>query len=287
DTVAGAAAGAACVVAGQPLDTVKVKMQTFSHLYRGSLQCFMQTFKSEGLRGLYAGSSPAFLTNVAENSVLFLSYGQCLSATQYLFHKDSIEDLKPVHRAIAGSMAAVVATLVICPTELVKCRLQAHAQLVEKMLSEGGSFILQSRMSSLKVLSSVLREEGIRGLYRGYSSTLIRDPGGYFFFFFGYEFTKKALTPKDSEPGCVLTTMFAGGMGGAALWTVIYPLDLVKSRQQVFAKAEQRGFVRMLSEISRTTGFFSLYRGLAPTIIRSFPANGALFLTYEYTKKLL
>ena len=57
------------------------------------------------------------------------------------------------------------------------------------------------RMSSLKVLSSVMRDEGIRGLYRGYSSTLIRDPGGYFFFFFGYEFTRKALTPKDSQPG--------------------------------------------------------------------------------------
>ena len=118
DTISGAAAGAACVIAGQPLDTVKVKMQTFSHLYRGSLQCFMQTFRNEGLKGLYAGSSPAFLTNVAENSVLFLSYGRCLDATKFIFKKNSIDELQPIHRAIAGSMAAVVATLVICPTGL-------------------------------------------------------------------------------------------------------------------------------------------------------------------------
>ena len=33
-------------------------------------------------------------------------------------------------------------------------------------------------------------------------------------------------------------------------------------------------------------GVLALYRGLLPTVIRSFPANGALFITYEYTRLL-
>lgn len=62
----------ALVYVSQPLDTVKVKMQTFPHLYKGMVSCVIQTFKRDGVaRGLYAGSIPAVVANVAENSVLF------------------------------------------------------------------------------------------------------------------------------------------------------------------------------------------------------------------------
>lgn len=63
---------------GQPLDTVKVKMQTFPHMYKGTWDCVKQTVRTEGFfRGLYAGSVPALLANCAENSVLFAAYGVC------------------------------------------------------------------------------------------------------------------------------------------------------------------------------------------------------------------
>ena len=56
----------------QPLDTVKVKMQTFPHLYDGMISCLTNTFRKDGfIRGLYAGTLPAVVANVAENSVLF------------------------------------------------------------------------------------------------------------------------------------------------------------------------------------------------------------------------
>ena len=34
-------------------------------------------------------------------------------------------------------------------------------------------------------------------------------------------------------------------------------------------------------------GARALYRGITPALIRTFPANAALFLAYESTKKLL
>ena len=39
--------------------------------------------------------------------------------------------------------------------------------------------------------------------------------------------------------------------------------------------------------ILRNEGVLAFYRGLIPTLLRSFPANGALFVTYEYTRTLL
>ena len=36
-----------------------------------------------------------------------------------------------------------------------------------------------------------------------------------------------------------------------------------------------------------TEGVAALYKGLGPTLLRTFPATGALFVAYEYTKLTL
>ena len=40
-------------------------------------------------------------------------------------------------------------------------------------------------------------------------------------------------------------------------------------------------------EIYKREGVLALYNGLTPTVIRTFPATGALFFAYEYSKKLM
>eukprot|EP00069_Balaena_mysticetus_P011440 bmy_21280T0 len=77
DLTAGAAGGTACVLTGQPFDTMKVKMQTFPDLYRGLTDCCLKTYSQVGFRGFYKGTSPALIANIAENSVLFMCYGFC------------------------------------------------------------------------------------------------------------------------------------------------------------------------------------------------------------------
>ncbi|KAF8785408.1 Mitochondrial ornithine transporter 1 like protein [Argiope bruennichi] len=125
DLTAGSAGGAACVFVGQPLDTIKVKMQTFPHLYQNSLICFKETLFKEGFRGLYAGTVPALVANIAENSVLFCAYGVCQNAVKFLLRKENVLDLNPLENATAGFFAAFFSSFSLCPTELVKCRLQA------------------------------------------------------------------------------------------------------------------------------------------------------------------
>lgn len=129
DFTAGAMAGIACVFAGQPFDTVKVKMQTFPSLFKTAFDCGVTTIKHEGFRGLYAGTIPSLAANIAENSVLFLFYGQCLSVVKKIVGKQDEKELSVLHRAFAGSGAAVFSSFALCPTELVKCRLQAQHQM--------------------------------------------------------------------------------------------------------------------------------------------------------------
>lgn len=123
DLTAGSMAGIANVLVGQPLDTIKVKMQTFPSLYADALSCFKQTLAKDGIRrGLYAGTLPAIVANVAENSVLFCGYNICQQAVIGLQGKSSASTLD---KALAGFVAAFFSSFTLCPTELVKCKLQA------------------------------------------------------------------------------------------------------------------------------------------------------------------
>ena len=49
----------------KPLDTVKVKMQAFPSLYPNWVRCTADTFRLDGIRGLYAGQFTAVLRHLA------------------------------------------------------------------------------------------------------------------------------------------------------------------------------------------------------------------------------
>ncbi|EDO47003.1 predicted protein [Nematostella vectensis] len=287
DFTAGAMGGTACVFAGQPFDTIKVKMQTFPSMSKNALDCGIKTFKQEGFKGLYAGTIPSLAANIAENSFLFLFYGQCLSLIKTLTGKKHESELTIFHNACAGSGAAFFMSFVLCPAELIKCRLQAQHQtnLISGMAGPKSGVI--------DVTMQIIRNDGFQGLFRGMTATWAREVPGYFFFFGGYEFSRYMLTPSGGDVRDVvkspLKMILCGGFAGTCLWTAIFPADVVKSRIQILSsgKGKAPGFLETLILIFRTEGFRVLYRGLGPSIIRCFPANGALFMAYEGTQSLL
>ncbi|XP_026972227.1 mitochondrial ornithine transporter 1 isoform X1 [Sagmatias obliquidens] len=283
DLMAGAAGGTACVLTGQPFDTMKVKMQTFPDLYRGLTDCCLKTYSQVGFRGFYKGTSPALIANIAENSVLFMCYGFCQQVVRKVVGLEKQAKLSDLQNAAAGSFASAFAALVLCPTELVKCRLQTMYEM------EMSGKIAKSQNTVWSVVKSILRKDGPLGFYHGLSSTLLREVPGYFFFFGGYELSRSFFASGRSkdELGPV-PLMLSGGFGGICLWLAVYPVDCIKSRIQVLSMSgKQAGFIGTFISIVKNEGITALYSGLKPTMIRAFPANGALFLAYEYSRKLM
>ena len=116
---------------------------------------------------------------------------------------------------------------------------------------------------------------------------MAREMPGYFCFFGGYELSKSMLATPGENPdelGIVKTTI-AGGIGGMCLWTSIFPFDVVKSRIQIESSTES--MTSVLKKVVRTEGVRGLYKGLTPTLLRTFPSTGALFVAYENTKYYL
>ena len=127
------------------------------------LTSVLRTFKSvlhtQGWRtGLYAGVTPAVYSSAAENACLFLFYGRISSMI------DSQErfELSPFARgAAAGACAAILNSLVLCPTELMKCRMQVGVRASVSELAVG-----------------ILKSEGLRGFYQALAPTVLREVPG-------------------------------------------------------------------------------------------------------------
>ncbi|XP_020280885.1 mitochondrial ornithine transporter 1 isoform X2 [Pseudomyrmex gracilis] len=287
DFVAGSLGGVALVYVGQPLDTVKVKMQTFPSLYKGMVNCFLRTLRTDGIaRGLYAGTIPAVVANVAENSVLFAAYGGGQKAIAHLSGVQNVKELSSFSNACAGFFAAFFSSLTLCPTELIKCKLQAMREVEQTQTTKTVKSV-KSRIGPWDLTRQILREQGIRGLFAGLSSTIAREMPGYFFFFGGYEATRELLATKDQSRDDIgwQKTMVAGAVGGAMLWLAIFPADVVKSRIQV--QNLKTPALLVFKNIVRQEGVGALYNGLMPTLIRTIPATATLFVTVEYTKKFM
>ncbi|XP_040571834.1 mitochondrial ornithine transporter 1 [Lepeophtheirus salmonis] len=280
DFIAGSLGATACVYVGQPLDTLKVKMQAFPNLYPNLRICFKETWNKEGVvRGLYAGTVPSLAANVAENSVLFAAYGVCQKWVAKTVGRSKVEDLTIFHNGTAGFLAAFWSSFVLCPTELVKCRLQA----MREVSSLKG--LPPPNVGPFLITKKILKQDGLPGLFRGLTPTFMREMPGYFAFFYAYELSREIMRPigKTKDEIGPAKTILAGGIAGMTLWSLIFPADVIKSRLQVSGATTP--MYQMLITIIRNEGALALYNGLLPTLIRTFPASGVLFLTYEYSKK--
>lgn len=134
-----------------------------------------------------------------------------------------------------------------------------------------------------------MRDYGVKGLFRGLTMTVAREMPSYFCFFGVYEAVREALKPAGrTRADCgLLATTLAGATGGLLLWTVTFPVDVVKSRIQLNDELPTRGWTVCLLHVYRNEGMAALYSGLSPTLVRCIPSSAVLFLVYEYTRKLI
>ncbi|KAF2459566.1 mitochondrial carrier domain-containing protein [Lineolata rhizophorae] len=81
--------------------------------------------------------------------------------------------------------------------------------------------------------------------------------------------------------------MMAGAFAGIAEHSVMYPIDLLKTRMQIVnpsPTAVYSGLSNAMVTISRAEGFRTLWRGLSSVVLGAGPAHAVYFATYETVK---
>ncbi|XP_043088421.1 mitochondrial basic amino acids transporter isoform X1 [Puntigrus tetrazona] len=269
DFVAGCIGGAAGVLVGHPFDTVKVRLQVQSvdkPLYRGTYHCFQSIVRQESVSGLYKGLGSPMMGLTFINAIVFGVQGNAMR----MLGADT-----PLHQFLAGASAGLIQSVICCPMELAKTRMQMQGT-GEKSASR------KMYRNSLDCLVRIYRKEGVRGINRGMVTTVIRETPGFGVYFLAYDTLTRALGC-DADDGYIIPKLLlAGGMSGMASWISTYPVDVIKSRLQadgVGGANRYNGIVDCIRQSWRREGWRTFTRGLTSTLLRAFPVNATTFAT--------
>jgi len=275
DFIAGAVAGSTCKMFEFPFDTVKVLQQTQLSSSKGisAWNCLRGVIKTNGVKGLYSGLATPLLSCTFETALLFYVYEKSKS----FLSPPQIGSTSLSTAAISGAIAGACTPALVTPVEFVKCNLQVQAG------SKNPKFA-----GPLDCVVKTLKAHGVRGIYKGFFATVLRESPGSSLWFVSYELSNKImLKPGQSKEDLPLWKLTASGsISGVLYWLAFFPADVIKSQLQTESAGREK-FWSVFSKIRKTDGLPGLYRGLSVTLIRAVPSNGFLFLAYEVCKRLL
>ncbi|KAL2123234.1 hypothetical protein VTJ04DRAFT_3689 [Mycothermus thermophilus] len=166
--IAGAAGGAAATAATYPLDLLRTRFaaQGNDRVYTSLVFAIRQIARDEGPRGFFRGLGPGLAQIIPYMGFFFAAY----------------ETLRPIlsdhwalpfssGTAVAGTIASVAAKTGTFPLDLVRKRIQVQGptrgRYVHKNIPEYGG-------GMVRTVRTILRNEGIRGLYRGLTVSLVK-----------------------------------------------------------------------------------------------------------------
>ena len=199
------------------------------------------------------------------------------------------------------------------PVELVKCKMQVQMLATDisgASIRPSPSAAAAATLGPLKpralpgpisVLTSVIRNDGLRGLWLGQTGTLIRECGGGAAWFTCKEFvgaqliqrraarTGTSLGHKDILPW---ESAVAGACGGAVFNFSLFPADTIKSAMQTEEELRPRAkgiapptFCGTARAMYRAQGIRGFYAGCGITVARSIPSSALIFLIYDGLSK--
>jgi len=219
-----------------------------------------------GILSVYSGSGTLIYTVVPYSALVFGVYG---STKRFIVGDD--EKIVPtvLQMVMTGMLTGMLTTPLVTPVECIKSKIQ----------------VLNPDFSTIKMTNLVLKEAGLRGLYRGFLATLIRNVFGDSAFFGSYELSKP---PLRQQFGYHLGTLIAGGFAGIAYWTSIYPIDLVKNRLQTdklkYEDMKYKGIIDGIQKIYTEEGYVAFWKGFKITLLRAFFVNAVGLYAYEKAK---
>jgi hypothetical protein len=112
----------------------------------------------------------------------------------YLEAGDPPGTFSPAKILGAGAAAGAAGSFVSTPTELIRTKMQMVRKnnilaQIKGAAAGAGLNPEENYKGNWDCAKKILRNHGLRGIYSGYVSTLLRDMQGYAWFFFGYEAT--------------------------------------------------------------------------------------------------
>lgn len=274
--VAGGCAGFVEVSIMHPLDLIKTRFQIQRgpedpNRYTSLVDCFKKMYRNEGALSFYKGILPPLLAETPKRAVKFFTFEQYKTMYSYGSY------LSPgIVFSLAGLSSGLTEAVVINPFEVVKVKLQAERS---KFAEQGSTFSTAREIVNKDGL-------GLKGLNKGITSTLGRH-GVFNMVYFGFYHNVKGVIPEYKDPKADFFRKFGIGLTAGVLGSCInIPFDVAKSRiqgpQPVPGQIKYRTCFATIKTVYKEEGYFALYKGLLPKVLRLGPGGAIMLLVYEH-----
>ncbi|KAF7724460.1 hypothetical protein EC973_000969 [Apophysomyces ossiformis] len=285
--VAGGAAGFMEACSCHPLDTIKVRMQLSKKVLRnasgkrlGFFGVGVNIVKNESFWALYKGLGAVVAGIVPKMAIRFSSFELYKS-----WLADETGKVSTTSIFFAGLAAGTTeAVMVVSPMDLIKIRLQAQRHSMADPMD------IPKYRNAPHAAYTIVREEGIRALYKGVTLTALRQATNQAANFTAYQEGKKYLKKlQNLEELPSYQHLVLGGISGAMGPLSNAPIDTIKTRIQK-SSATGSGWERfkvVTTEIYTKEGFRAFYKGLTPRVLRVAPGQAVTFMVYEKVKSWL
>ncbi|XP_010527931.1 PREDICTED: mitochondrial uncoupling protein 3 [Tarenaya hassleriana] len=183
-------------------------------------------------------------------------------------------------RILLASLSAMVAETVTFPIDLTKTRMQLQGSGAD-------------RVGAIRVVSEIVRREGVSGLYKGLSPAIIRHLFYTPIRIVGYE-NLRGFVVEDGGSLPLPTKALIGGVSGVIAQVVASPADLVKVRMQADGRLMGQGLqprysgaFHAFTNILQSEGIRGLWKGVFPNIQRAFLVNMGELACYDHAKSFV
>jgi len=217
---------------------------------------------------------------------------------------NSIRETHSIAPLVAGVSSGIVSTALLLPLDVVKVRLQVSEQPHRRATAAAAGAIAaggqqpKRRLGAIHVFRSIIRHEGLAGVYQGLVPAIVGSSvswGGYFFLYEGF---KKRIQENRKAKGQSSELHSSDNFGvailsGACMVFLTNPVWLIKTRMQLQMKKSADSFglkkpydglVDAARTIVKEEGFLALYKGVIPALMLT-SHGGVQFVAYEFLKK--
>ncbi|XP_066148837.1 putative tricarboxylate transport protein, mitochondrial [Euwallacea fornicatus] len=269
--IAGGITGGIEICITFPTEYVKTQLQLdekgAAKQYNGIADCVKKTVKNHGFFGLYRGLSVLLYGSIPKSAVRF---GAFETFKGWVVQPDG--SLSPGNRLLCGLGAGVSeAIFAVTPMETIKVK-----------------FINDQRSGSPRFrgffhgVGVIIKEQGIGGVYKGLTATIMKQGSNQAIRFFVMESLKDMYKGEDKKKAVPkwLVGIF-GAVAGAASVFGNTPLDVVKTRMQGLEASKYKNTLDCAIKIWKNEGAFAFYKGTVPRLGRVCLDVAITFMIYD------
>lgn len=169
----------------------------------------------------------------------------------------------------SGAVAAMVSRTFVAPLERLKLE-----------------YIVRGEQKNLlDLIQTIALSQGLKGFWKGNFVNILRTAPFKAVNFYAYDtYRKHLLKMSGNEETTNFERFLAGAAAGITATIICLPMDTIRTKLVAPGGEALGGVIGAFRHMIQTEGFFSLYRGLLPSIISMAPSGAVFYGVYDILK---